>query len=135
MAAMGHDHSHANGTNIVSFTPASSTLAQRSQLYNDAFERSISLATKPSNAMALQASAVKTGSRSVALKTLQAVDEDLTRDDEGDDVDEDLDPNSQSAYGDARPEAHKGQTSTTGEGARQDEVSLRGLLQHIGSRW
>lgn len=50
----------------INFTPANSALAQRSQLYTDAFERSILLASKPSNALALQASALKTGPRSVA---------------------------------------------------------------------
>lgn len=129
-----------NNNNVLSFTPANSTLAQRSQLYNDAFERSISLATKPSNALALQASAVKIGNRSVAAKTLQAVDEDLDMDQE-EEVDEDLDPNSNSAYEDARPEVQKRQQqqqqnlTQSNETNEQESVNLRGLLEHIGSRW
>jgi autophagy-related protein 9 len=121
---------NSSNNNVISFTPANSTLAQRSQLYTEAFERSMSLATKPSNALALQASAIKTGNRSVAAKTLQAVSEDR-----GDDIledDEDFDPNSNSAYEDARPEVnHKGKQEDTSH----DQVNLRGLLQHIGSQW
>jgi autophagy-related protein 9 len=50
---------------LVNFTPANSTLAQRGQMYNNAFDRSILLASKR-NAAALQASATKTGPRSTA---------------------------------------------------------------------
>ncbi|UZJ52110.1 hypothetical protein CBS101457_001430 [Exobasidium rhododendri] len=135
--AVGHaSHGTNISNNMVTFTPASSTLAQRSQLYNDAFERSISYATKPSNAMALQASAIKTGSRSVAAKTLQAVNEDdNTEERQGSEVDEDFDPDSHSAYEDARPDVQRLQQQSSVEMKSQDEVNLRGLLQHIGSRW
>lgn len=140
-ATRGHSATNNNNhnNNVFSFTPANSTLAQRSQLYNDAFERSISLATKSSNALALQASAVKIGNRSVAAKTLQAVNEDLNMDQEDDEeVDEDLDPNSNSAYEDARPEVQKRQQQNltqSNETNGQESVNLRGLLEHIGSRW
>lgn len=142
--ARGQQHQGPNGgisnnnNNVLNFTPANSTLAQRSQLYTEAFERSISLATKPSNALALQASAVKTGNRSVAAKTLQAVNEDLG-DGEGEEegINEDFDPNSNSAYEDARPEAQKQQydLNQSEENKSHDQANLRGLLQHIGSRW
>lgn len=133
-----------------SYTPANSTLAQRSQLYNEAFERSISLA-KPGNAAALQASAIKTGPRSHAHtakqpnKTLQAVHED---DDAGplafttarlSEVDEE--ETGESGYADARfgrsTSLHRAAVdgSIAGVGAAGDDTSLRGLLNHIGGRW
>ncbi|PWN88153.1 APG9-domain-containing protein [Acaromyces ingoldii] len=123
-----------------SFTPANSTLAQRSQLYNEAFERSISLA-KPGNAAALQASAVKIGPRTHAKpKTLQAVDEDedglaaTTRLSEADEEE-----TGESGYADARfgrsTSLHHTTDGSAAGVAAGDETSLRGLLNHIGGRW
>lgn len=123
-----------------SFTPANSTLAQRSQLYNEAFERSISLA-KPGNAAALQASAVKAGPRTHAKpKTLQAVDEDedglaaTARLSEADEEE-----TGESGYADARfgrsTSLHHTTDGSAAGVAAGDETSLRGLLNHIGGRW
>lgn len=146
----------------VNFTPANSTLAQRSQLYNDAFERSILLASKPGNAAALQASAVKSGPRSTPVpgtvhghrggtgyttsqRKLQAVDEDrsdspfasgeplMTASEE----DDPLNPNDLSIYEDARPERVRSSAGANAmDNGQAQPVNLRGLLHHIGtSRW
>ncbi len=67
-------HGKSAGGAALGFTPVNSVLAARSQLYDDALMRSISLA-KGSNAAALAASAMKTGPRSARPQALQAVEE------------------------------------------------------------
>ncbi|MCO5599876.1 hypothetical protein L7F22_053983 [Adiantum nelumboides] len=58
-----------NASGGVAFTPANSTLAQKSQLYNEAFDRSILLASKPSNAVALQQSAIRPSGQQRSVPT------------------------------------------------------------------
>lgn len=122
-----HPSTHLN------FTPANSVLAQRSQLYNDAFERSILLASKPSNTLPLQGSTVRKGQRSTARGNgLQAVEEDGN--DTLTEASDPLDSTSLSTYQDIHP-AH---VPTSDPFKRpfqpKEDVDLKGLLQHIGGR-
>lgn len=112
------------------FTPVNSVLAARSQLYEDAFMRSISLAKGP-NASILAASAIKTGPRSVArgaaarLHALQAVEESQSS------LDHEYDDEDAAGYVDP----HTAAEEASGTGSAPDTVSqqagVRGLLENL----
>lgn len=126
---------------VLSFTPANSTLAMRSQLYDDAFARSVALASR-SNADALRASANKTpGTRSASATpagkarspgrtgALQAVDEDESDVEQGSFMD---------LEEEARAGARRVQGATEASEINAPQEGLKDLLLQAyggGRRW
>jgi hypothetical protein len=111
------------------FTPVNSILAARSQLYEDAFVRSITLA-RGANASALAASAMKSGPRSNRTPALlQAVEESQSS----------LDMEYEDA---AAPPQNAGISSSAADaGGISQQAGVRGMLDHIyqgtnvGGKW